>query len=121
MRVKEWMDDIVFLHEIAVGTADRSYGIHVGKLAGLPPVVVDRAKAVLKMLEAEQPDSTIQDLSDALPLFQVRPTTGFHAVQPGPSAIESVIDRVIPDEMSPRDALNFIYEIKKIRDDNQTE
>ena len=69
MRVKEWQGDVVFLHEVVAGAADRSYGIQVAKLAGLPPSVIERAKLVLAQLEAEDRASPARRLIDDLPLF----------------------------------------------------
>src|ERR1700691_2206464 len=69
MRVKEWQGDVVFLHEVAPGAADRSYGIHVAKLAGLPPAVVARAEEVLKTLETSEQGGALARLAEDLPLF----------------------------------------------------
>ena len=69
MRVKEWKGDVVFLHEIAPGTADRSYGIQVARLAGLPASVVARARDVLRQLEATDRKAPVHTLIDDLPLF----------------------------------------------------
>src|SRR5258708_12652268 len=69
MRVKEWKDDVVFLHEVGPGTADRSYGIHVAKLAGLPKAVTARAEEVLSVLEKGEQGGALDRLADDLPLF----------------------------------------------------
>ena len=69
MRVKEWKGDVVFLHEVAPGTADRSYGIHVAKLAGLPKSVTARAEEVLEILEKGEEGGALARLADDLPLF----------------------------------------------------
>ena len=69
VRVKEWKGDVIFLHEIAPGSADRSYGIQVARLAGLPPSVVARAREVLKQLEETDRKSPAHTLIDDLPLF----------------------------------------------------
>ena len=121
MRVKEWQDDVVFLHEVAAGAADRSYGIHVGKLAGLPAGVVNRAEAVLKTLEADEQVSAMRDLAADLPLFQSLPGASSAAEQTGPTPVEQAVDRITPDDMTPRVALDFIYEIKRLRDDKTDE
>ncbi len=71
VRVKEWQGDVVFLHEVLPGSADRSYGIQVAKLAGLPPAVIARAKSVLAKLEAQDRGQTARALVDDLPLFAV--------------------------------------------------
>ena len=71
VRVKEWQGDVVFLHEVLPGSADRSYGIQVAKLAGLPAPVIARAKSVLAKLEAQDRGQTARALADDLPLFAV--------------------------------------------------
>jgi DNA mismatch repair protein MutS len=112
MRVKEWQGDVVFLHEVVAGAADRSYGIAVAKLAGLPANVIERAKVVLAQIEAEDRTSPARRLIDDLPLFA--------ATRPAPAPQrENALDAVIaalaalhPDEMSPRDALEALYALK---------
>ena len=83
MRVKEWRGDVVFLHEVAVGAADRSYGIHVGKLAGLPPDVVARAEQVLQTLEQGKQTAGLAGLADDLPLFARPPRSWSPGRGPG--------------------------------------
>ena len=112
MRVKEWHGDVVFLHEVVAGAADRSYGIQVAKLAGLPPSVIERAKLVLAQIEAEDRVSPARRLIDDLPLFaaaQVRPAA--QEVSPLAAVIEALA-ALNPDEMSPRDALEALYVLK---------
>jgi DNA mismatch repair protein MutS len=106
MRVKEWKDTVVFLHEVATGTADRSYGIHVAKLAGLPPAVIGRAEEVLKTLETGK---TAKKISADLPLFSVAPKE-----PPKPSAVETALKDIDPDSLSPREALEALYALKKL-------
>ena len=112
VRVKEWRGEVVFLHEVLPGSADRSYGIQVAKLAGLPPSVVTRAKAVLAKLEANdrgQPKTLIDDL----PLFAM--TARAPAEAASPSEAEQLIEAVKalhPDEMTPREALDALYALK---------
>jgi DNA mismatch repair protein MutS len=112
VRVKEWQGDVVFLHEVVAGAADRSYGIQVAKLAGLPPPVIERAKVVLAELEAKDRVSPARRLLDDLPLFAVaRPA----APSPQDAALQVLIDtlkNLHPDEMSPRDALEALYALK---------
>src|SRR6195256_2434751 len=113
VRVKEWQGDVVFLHEVLPGSADRSYGIQVAKLAGLPPPVIARAKSVLAKLEAQDRGQTARALVDDLPLFAV-PSRAAAEPQP-PSAAEQLIEALQalhPDEMSPRDALQALYALK---------
>jgi len=111
VRVKEWQGEVVFLHEVVAGAADRSYGIQVAKLAGLPPAVIARAQVVLAKLEAE--DRASPRGFDDLPLFAAtpRPTSP----PPRDAAIDTVLAVLAslhPDEMSPRDALEALYALK---------
>ncbi|MET0868044.1 MAG: DNA mismatch repair protein MutS, partial [Pseudorhodoplanes sp.] len=111
MRVKEWRGDVVFLHEVVPGAADRSYGIQVAKLAGLPASVIERAKVVLAQLEAEDRGKPLRGFED-LPLFQQRP----EAEEAKPDPLQAVIEGLAalhPDEMSPREAMDALYELKK--------
>jgi DNA mismatch repair protein MutS len=113
VRVKEWQGDVVFLHEVLPGSADRSYGIQVAKLAGLPPPVIARAKAVLAKLEAQDRGQTARALADDLPLFAV-PSRASAEPTP-PSEAEQMIEALKalhPDEMSPREALEALYALK---------
>jgi DNA mismatch repair protein MutS len=113
VRVKEWQGNVVFLHEVLPGSADRSYGIQVAKLAGLPPSVIARAKAVLAKLEAQDRGQTARALADDLPLFAV-PSRA--AAEPAPpSEADKLVDALKalhPDEMSPREALEALYALK---------
>jgi DNA mismatch repair protein MutS len=112
MRVKEWHGEVVFLHEVVDGAADRSYGIQVAKLAGLPPSVIERAKLVLAQLEAQDRTAPAHRLIDDLPLFAAaRPT----AAPQADAALTTLVDALAalhPDEMSPRDALEALYALK---------
>jgi len=113
VRVKEWQGDVVFLHEVLPGSADRSYGIQVAKLAGLPPGVIARAKSVLAKLEAQDRGQTARALADDLPLFAVPSRASAEAAPP--SEAEQLIEALKalhPDEMSPRDALEALYALK---------
>jgi DNA mismatch repair protein MutS len=106
MRVREWQGDVVFLHEVIRGQADRSYGIHVAKLAGLPPAVIARAETVLASLEADAAGRKVTALVDDLPLFA--------AAAPAASRVKSsaVLERLRglnPDELSAREALDLLY------------
>src|SRR5437763_2026986 len=113
VRVKEWQGDVVFLHEVLPGSADRSYGIQVAKLAGLPPPVIARAKSVLAKLEAQDRGQTARALADDLPLFAVPSRAG--AEPAPPSEAELLIDALKalhPDASSPREALDALYALK---------
>jgi len=113
MRVKEWQNQVVFLHEVAPGAADRSYGIHVAQLAGLPAAVVARAEQVLAALEKGEQSSAVSRLADDLPLFAAapaRPASGTaKAVE---SAVEKALASVNPDELSPKQALELLYALR---------
>ena len=111
MRVKEWQGDVVFLHEVAPGAADRSYGIHVAKLAGLPKPVIARAEEVLELLEQGEAGSALTRLADDLPLFSAarRPTSKL--APPEPSAVEEAVKAINPDELTPKAALDLVYRL----------
>ena len=110
MRVKEWKGDVVFLHEVGPGTADRSYGIHVAKLAGLPKSVTARAEEVLGVLEKGEQGGALARLADDLPLF----SAARRRAEPAPreSAAEALLGDIRPDELSPREALDLLYRLK---------
>jgi DNA mismatch repair protein MutS len=110
MKVKEWQDDIIFLHEVVPGVADRSYGIHVARLAGLPPAVISRAQKVLERLEREGAKGPASGLIEDLPLFQLA-TSPAKARE---SAVEKRLAGLAPDELSPREALALVYELKSL-------
>lgn len=102
VKVREWEEKIVFLHEIAKGTADKSYGIHVGKLAGLPPSVIGRAQEILTLLEKTKPKPTLA--SQVLPLFAESHKT--------PSLIEKMVADLNPDTLTPKEALEKLYALR---------
>ncbi|HEY8434189.1 MAG TPA: DNA mismatch repair protein MutS [Sphingomicrobium sp.] len=110
VRAREWKGDLVLLHEVADGAADRSYGIAVAKLAGLPPSVVARARSVLAKLEAGR-DATggIAAGLDDLPLFAA-------ASEPEqtPDPLSVALDKIDPDSLSPREALDHLYKLKRL-------
>ncbi|HTI88456.1 MAG TPA: DNA mismatch repair protein MutS, partial [Alphaproteobacteria bacterium] len=112
VRVKEWQGDVVFLHEVVAGTADRSYGIHVAKLAGLPAAVVGRAEEVLAALEAGDQAKTAAKLADDLPLFAVPVQREAPAQAPKADALREALAGVEPDSLTPREALDLIYRLK---------
>ncbi len=111
VAVKEWEGEVIFLHEVRKGAADRSYGVQVAQLAGLPPAVVARARVVLEALEkGEREGSAQKALIDDLPLFSATPPPPPIKVET--SEIEARLEQVLPDELSPREALDLIYELK---------
>ncbi|MGJ8528696.1 DNA mismatch repair protein MutS [Maritalea sp.] len=110
MKVREWEGDVVFLHEVANGTADRSYGIQVAKLAGLPTHVVERAQEVLTILEQRETSDVAAGVAQ-LPLFAER--------RPAPQPkindqLQKRVREINPDELTPRMAIDLLYELKKL-------
>ncbi|MCL6283481.1 DNA mismatch repair protein MutS [Ruegeria sp. 2012CJ41-6] len=111
VSVKEWEGEVIFLHEVRKGAADRSYGVQVAQLAGLPASVVERARTVLEQLEkTEREGGKQQTLIDDLPLFSAAPPP---VPKPAPSPALDLLDNVLPDELSPREALELIYKLKE--------
>jgi DNA mismatch repair protein MutS len=113
MRVREWKGDVVFLHEVGAGAADRSYGIQVARLAGLPPAVIERAGAVLRQLEDGDDAQALNRLVDDLPLFSAAP----RAV-PRDSGVEEALKNLNADELTPREALDLLYRLKEMAQGN---
>jgi DNA mismatch repair protein MutS len=111
VRVKEWQGGIVFLHEVVPGAADRSYGIQVAKLAGLPADVLKRAQDVLHALERGDSGRRAKTMVDELPLFAA---TAQQPSQPKESEVEARLKAVDIDELSPKAALQLLYELKTL-------
>ena len=109
MRIKEWEKEIIFLHEVAAGVADRSYGIHVAHMAGLPKNVIARAEEVLRLLENKESRKKGGTLAEDLPLFNAAPP-----VAPPPSALETLLQALNPDDMTAREALEVVYKMKAL-------
>jgi DNA mismatch repair protein MutS len=115
MEVREWRDEIVFLHKVKAGAADRSYGIQVGKLAGLPKVVTRRAKEVLERLEkARGKAKGGEGLIEELPLFAPREDAAAAPAEPVPNPIEDALAAIEPDELTPKAALEALYALKAL-------
>ena len=117
MKIKEYKGNVIFLHEVIDGAADRSYGIHVAKLAGLPIPVIKRAEEVLKFLENDGKSNNISQLVDDLPLF----AAAHHVDKEDSNEAEKykplleLLDSIIPDDLTPKQALEKLYEIKSIK------
>lgn len=112
MKIKEFNEEVVFLHEVVDGAADRSYGIHVAKLAGLPKVVINRAEQVLQSLEHSGKQKNISELADDLPLFAtLKPKA---EEEPVKSELDCLLENLNPDDLTPREALEKLYEIKNL-------
>ncbi|NPD17374.1 DNA mismatch repair protein MutS [Xinfangfangia sp. D13-10-4-6] len=116
VTVREWEGDVIFLHEVKRGAADRSYGVQVARLAGLPPSVIERAKCVLEALEqGDRQGSKQAALIDDLPLFRSSPPPV--AAKPAKeSKIEARLKEASPDQLTPIGALNLLYELKSMLD-----
>ena len=114
MRVKEWQGEVVFLHEVGEGAADRSYGIHVARLAGLPESVLARAEDVLHGLEQGEAKSAPARLAEDLPLFAAMIERGRPKPQQHVSEVETALRGTDPDTLTPRQALECIYKLKAL-------
>lgn len=110
--VKEWRDEIVFLHKVRPGAADRSYGIQVAKLAGLPAHVISRAGEVLRLLETSEHHAGGVAALDDLPLFAAARPRNPVADAREPSQVELALSAINPDELTPKAALEAIYKLK---------
>lgn len=116
VSVREWEGEVIFLHEVRQGAADRSYGVQVAQLAGLPKVVVERARAVLEALEKGEREGPAQKaLIDDLPLFAAIPTQA-EITKTRPNPLEQRLTEVQPDSLSPREALDLLYELKALNE-----
>ncbi len=112
VTVREWEGDVIFLHEVIKGAADRSYGVQVAKLAGLPDAVVERARVVLDALEKGERDSGGQKaIIDDLPLFSAAPPPPPVQVKPSPAM--DMLEDIHPDTLTPREALDLVYKLKE--------
>lgn len=112
VAVKEWEGEVIFLHEVHKGAADRSYGVQVAQLAGLPASVVERARIVLDQLEKTEREGGKQKaLIDDLPLFSAAPPPPPPA--PKASPVTDMLNEILPDELTPREALDLIYKLKE--------
>ena len=110
VRVKEWQGEVVFLHEVVAGAADRSYGIQVAKLAGLPASVIERAKVVLAKLEQE--DRVAPKGFEDLPLFAVPSKPSQEMRHPVEDPVTAALAALNPDDLSPREAIEALYSLR---------
>lgn len=113
VTVKEWEGEVIFLHEVRKGAADRSYGVQVAQLAGLPDSVIARARVVLDALEKGEREGGAKQktLIDDLPLFSVSATPAPQTATS--SKVEEKLAEILPDELTPREALNILYKLKE--------
>ena len=112
MKVKEWQGNVVFMHEVSHGAADRSYGIHVANLAGLPRAVIARAEEVLRSLEIGNQTSAFIKIADDLPLFQSSTMTS--SKETNQSILSMALREIHPDELTPKQALEVLYDLKSL-------
>ena len=110
MKIKEYEGDVIFMHEVISGAADRSYGIHVAKLAGLPKLTINRAEQVLKLLENEKQNKMMSSVEVDLPLFAVLQEKEEQVEEVSPVVEELLMIDV--DSLSPREALDVLYKLK---------
>ena len=115
LKVTEWKGEVVFLHEVTSGAADRSYGLQVARLAGLPPAVISRAKIILAELERSDREQPKRAIIDDLPLFAVAARTEeVHAeAPPKDDPLRKALEAIDPDSMTPKEALEALYRLKK--------
>ncbi|MGH1455573.1 MAG: DNA mismatch repair protein MutS [Alphaproteobacteria bacterium] len=112
VQVKEWKDDIIFMHKVVQGIANRSYGIHVAQLAGIPTEVINRAEHILEMLQSDAASNiSSKSVVNELPLFNVENKKN---LKQGVSKLEKALYEISPDTLSPRDALDLIYKLKEL-------
>ena len=112
MKVREWQGEIIFLHQVIDGAADRSYGVHVARLAGLPPQVIARAQTLLAEMESGGHGVIdAERLAAELPLF-----TQDFAATPAPveDPVRSRVEAINPDMLAPREALELLYELRDL-------
>ena len=119
MRIKEWQGKVVFLHEVTPGAADRSYGIHVARLAGLPEAVLARAEEVLTLLEQGEKATAASRLANDLPLFATRPVAAPARPESAPDPLRARLAEINPDDLTPRDALELVYALRARLDDDE--
>ena len=119
MKVREYKGEVVFLHEVGPGAADRSYGIQVARLAGLPEAVVRRAREVLRQLEEGGQARRMRQIVDDLPLFSavLEQTREEPQAPEGAAAILKLLDETSPDELTPKQALEMLYRLKALREE----
>jgi DNA mismatch repair protein MutS len=115
MQVREWKGEVIFLHEVGKGAADRSYGIQVAKLAGLPPRVIERARQVLSHLEVSDKGDKVRGLVTDLPLFQTI-TASDEIPQSDHNPLKQALAEINPDNLSPREALDVLYSLTNLSD-----
>ena len=113
LRVADHKGEVVFLHEVIAGTADRSYGIQVARLAGLPHAVIERARLILQELEAQDRRNPVEKMVDDLPLFSIQ-APAIAPAQPQQDVLRETLATLDPDQMTPREAMDALYQLKSL-------
>jgi len=108
LKAREWKQDLIFLHEVQAGPADRSYGVQVARLAGLPKSAVSRAAQILKQLEAGP------SAAESLPLFAAAPSEAEPDLPPEAEQLIAKLEAIDPDALTPREALQLLYDLKEL-------
>jgi DNA mismatch repair protein MutS len=114
MRVQEWQNKIVFLHEVIPGSADRSYGIHVAERAGLPKSVIVRAEKLLAILEQQEGSKKNAEALSELPLFadnKFSLPSAESKENPDYSSLVAAVKNLQPDLLSPRESHEILYQL----------
>ncbi len=114
VAVRDWEGEVIFLHEVRPGTAEGSYGVQVARLAGLPEAVVARAREVLERLERSDREGAAPELLDGLPLFSAARAAPPAPAAAGPDRLRERLREIDPDEVSPREALELLYELSAL-------
>lgn len=109
IKVKEWKGKVVFLHEVMAGTADRSYGIHVAQLAGIPPWVIQRAESLLQTFEGESLPPVAVPRAP-LPLFEADTAL----INDENNPLQQALDSIDPNSLTPRKALDLLFDLKEL-------
>ena len=113
LRVADHKGEVIFLHEVIHGTADRSYGIQVARLAGLPQPVIERARLILEELEAQDKGNPVEKMVDDLPLFSIQTPVAIPNLQK-PDPLHETLAKLDPDQMTPREAMDALYQLKAL-------
>lgn len=119
MQIKEYEGDIIFLHKVGKGIADKSYGIHVAKIAGIPTTVINRASQILNSFES---DENLTKTKNAIKKINDLDLFSYNVMEEAPAPkqnqnlelLEKKLKEVNPDELTPKSALEILYEIKNL-------
>ena len=118
IQVRDWQGSIVFLHKVVAGSADRSYGVHVARFAGLPASVLQRTEQILDEIESGQHGAVdTKAMNESLPLFDRAVTAGQEKTvfAAGADKVIEALDEIHPDALTPREALELLYRLKEMQ------